>query len=730
MEKLYNTLFKFRTLTLVVVTLVVLLAASAIPKVELNTDIYSYLPSDLDSVEGLAIVESFEDDGYLQLLIKDATQEEVDDLLTDIMLVEYQGMEAVVSIDLTQYLEDSNDYLYSMYVNTELNLNTDTIPGLVEIVYDVFEANDIEGGILSGSVQIPYKVDGMVLMSVAMVIILLITMILFTKSYAEPLIVLTSVGIAILINMGTNIMFKDGISDMTFSSAALLQLAVSIDYALILMNNYRKIKSKEEDTDKALVTSVKISLRPILTGAITTVAGFAALTAMSFNIGQDMGLVLAKGIIISLFVTVFVLPVILKVTDKLINKFEHKQIMPNFEFFGKAVGNKLSPIFVVTLVLLGGIGLFAKFNIDYLYGEPPVDANEAYVYDNFEVDNILIVLFESDEVTTDGMNAFVAGLSDVENLIQTDMANGKFTYLNQDLALTLALMSDEYTQLVGVIDYCVSDSTALPECAMFDETTLTSISLGYITSAEVATAAIASQIADEFTTEDGYERVLVFINDPENVMESKEIFAAVDEVVALAHEHLSEDAIVTGESALLNDMQTIMLKDDKVVTAISIIAVLLVLIIAFRSLSVPFLLVLVIEGAIMINLLMSYAAGHNLLYMGVVIIGSMQLGATIDYAVLLTEKYEHSRYNSKLEKKEAVIKAVRTSSHTLLTSGLSLGFGGLSLLLFQTGSIAELGLLLSRGAFISLFVTLVIMPHVLYLFDFVFIKKSKLEATE
>ncbi len=719
MKNFIENLLKYKIGVAIMTVALLVLSLIAIPRVEINSDIYSYLPDGVESMDTAEILsEEYNDPGTFQILFRDTDLASVESWLPEFEALEYDGVSFVSSIDLVEAIDyDGNDvddaFLYNLVVIDEVDWNSDEILEVVDIIKNVYEEQDITGGVVSGTIVIPFEVENMILLSAIIVVIMVILMVLFTPSYLEPALILASIGIAVLLNMGSNIIMAKGVSNVTFSVASLIQLAVSIDYSLILLGAYKKQRELSSDVDDAISSAVASSLKPILTGSVTTIAGFTALAAMQFEIGRDLGLVLAKGIVLSLLVTLLVLPVLIRLTHRLHEKLEHKDLMPEFGSIGKFVSPKVSAVLVVILFTFGILGGLAKGNMDYIYGEPPMESNSLFIQENFVEDNIVVIVFD-DETDTSAKADFIAGLSDIDGLVE-----GTY-YIDNDLAYAgaYALAGTELSTLITACDMGVLTT----ECAVLPDEILQAVGSGYITADEAAQQIIAAQVSAEFISENT-ERLMVYLDDPENDYENSEIFDTIAALRELAETSFGENYIgITGESAVLYDMMLITEEDNLIVQVLSILSIALILLIMFKSLSIPVILILTIQSAILINVGMSFITGIPLSFMGVVIISSVQLGATIDYTVLLTEKYEHARIHNGLDKKDGVQYAVSHSSHTLLTSGLSLTAAGFILTLFYVGTTAELGLLLGRGAFISLLVSLFIMPHILYIFDRFIIK--------
>lgn len=481
---------------------------------------------------------------------------------------------------------------------------------------------------------------------------------LATGSWIEPLLLFATIGAGVLINMGTNLIF-DSVSFITAAVSAVLQLAVSMDYAVFLLHRFGAYRHEGHSMEKAMEMAIVKSSTAILASASTTVLGFLALVFMRFKIGPDMGLVLAKGVVFSLVSVIFLLPVLVLYFDKLIAKTSHRPFLPSFKAIGRFVKNIRYPVLLVTLI--APLVFVAQQNNAFIYGNSDYDQGSRE-----ERDQILIREKFGDEVSMAIM--VPRGKWGKEKALEEDLMN---------IPGVLGIMS--YTKKVG----------NLMPAELLDNEQL---------------AALLSE---------HYSRIILTVRGPK---EGAEPFAIVEKVRAAAARYYGEEALILGESVVNYDMKSTVEKDNAIVNGLAILTVGLVLLISFRSLTLPLLLLLTIETSIWINLAVPYFTGTSLTYIGYLIISTLQLGATVDYGILFTQHYMDNR--SFRTKKESVYYSFIETIGGLLPPALILISAGYLLFFVSSLSIvSELGLVLGRGALTSFIMVIFYLPGLLNFFD-------------
>ena len=511
------------------------------------------------------------------------------------------------------------------------------------------------------------------------VLMVLLILIITTRSWLEPVVVLASIGIAIIINAGTNLIFGE-ISFVTNAAGSILQLAVSLDYSVFLMHRFEECKSripaeskgsasdtavqtvsKSDTAASAMVEALCKSTGSIASSGLTTVVGFLALVLMKFQIGPDMGLALAKGIAISLLTVFTFTPALILAMHGLIDKTRHRAFLPDFKKFGRLVMRITIP--AACIFVLAIIPAFALSNSNsHYYGSSHIFANDTQVgSDKEEIvkefgkkDTYALMVPKGDTVTED--------------------------------KLTAAL--EDIPQVTEIKSYGETLSSIVPYEAMPDN--------------------ISSQLIS-----DDYSRMALSVNVD---FEVDETFALVKKIRETAHEYYGNDYLLAGEGVSTCDLMETTTADTLKVNIVAIAAVLLVLIIMLRSLLLPVILVLSIETAIWINVAIPAVMGDHVFYIAYLIISSVQLGATVDYAILMTNRYRENRL--RLNKRNAVVETIRNITPSIITSGSALAIVGFLLGFISTHQLlAQLGVFVGRGAICSLAIVLFVLPGLLYTFD-------------
>ncbi|MCL1855901.1 MAG: MMPL family transporter, partial [Clostridia bacterium] len=473
--------------------------------------------------------------------------------------------------------------------------------------------------------------------------VIVVILVLATTSWIEPLLYMGAIGISIVFNMGTNIIFGE-VSFLTNSVSPILQLAVSLDYAIFLLHSFSDHRQKTGDAAEAMRGAVKDSFSAVAASAATTLFGFLALVFMNFGIGANLGLALAKGIILS-FVTVMVfLPALTLLVFKLIDKTKHRQFLPGFRNVNRTLSRLAAPALI--LVAIVAVPCFlGQSHTEFLYGGGSVSVNDRVGFDKADINERF------------GQSTVMALMAP-----RGDIAKEK--------ALSESL--EQISHVTSVVSYANQVGAAIPK------------------------EFLGNDITSRFYSE-GYTRFIIYTDTSE---EGDLAFGAVEEITAAAEAVYGGDVWSAGRSANLYDMKNIVRKDNIMVNLIAIIAIFFVLLITFRSAVLPFILVLTIEVAIWVNLSIPYFTGTQINFVGYLVLSTVQLGATVDYAILLTTKY--MKFRKLLPQKEAMGKALGTAFRSIMVSAATLSTSGF--ILYTTSInpvVADIGLLLCRGALLS-----------------------------
>jgi len=497
----------------------------------------------------------------------------------------------------------------------------------------------------------------------------LIVMLVFLDNWVIPFIFLVSIGMMILINMGTNFMFGE-ISYITKALAAILQLAVTMDYSIFLWHSYREYL-KNEPKDKAMKKAIDTTLSSVLGSSATTIAGFIALCFMSFTLGLDLGLVMAKGVLLGVLGSVTVLPSIILLFGDRLKKFDHRTIFSSFN----TVSNKIIKYTPVLLILF--IIILPPAIIGYQ------KTNESVYYS----------LSESLP-------------SDMEFAIANRKLNEDFGLANVHMVLSSAdlgqgqatKMTDELKSIEGVKSV---------------------LNLEALTNNEIPEEMLPTTITDVLKS-DKWELTLIV---SEYKTASSEMATQIEKINNIIKSY-NESALLVGEASTTEDMIKLTSIDFQVVNAISIVAIFLIIAIVTRSVSLPFILIAVIESAIFVNLGLSYYTGSQLSFITPICISTIQLGATVDYAILMTTRYKRERINHH-DRKESAIIALKTSIPSILVSGFGLFAATVGVSIYSSvDMIGSMCMLMARGAIISMVAVICFLPPFLTFFDSLIIRTT------
>ena len=512
--------------------------------------------------------------------------------------------------------------------------------------------------------------------------VIILILILASTSWVEPLLYLFAIGISIVINMGTNI-FLGEVSFMTNAVSPILQLAVSIDYAIFLLHSFSRHRQSCEDVTDAMRRAIGESFSIVAGSAAAAMFGFMALMFMEFRIGLDMGLVLAKGILLS-FITVMVfLPPLTLLGFKLIDKTRHRPFMPEFHGVNRFLSKLAIPVLVV--VVLAIVPSFLGQNhTGFLYGNESATESSEIGAGKREIEE------QFGQTTT---MALLVSRGDIakEQMLSTSL--------------------EKLEHVTSVVSYANQVGTAIP-VAFLDES-----------------------VVSRFYSEN-YARIVVYVDTPE---EGDLAFDTVKTITATAQSYYGDEVYSAGQSANLYDMKNVVEKDKLNVDMIAVAAIFLVLLITFRSGLLPFMLLLAIEAAIWINLSIPYFTGTSINFIGFLVLSTVQLAATVDYAILLSINYMRNR---KIQpQKEAMHVSMGTAFRPILVSAVILATAGFILFITSTNpAVSDIGMLLCRGALLAFAMVACFLPGMMKVFDwlvakttwragFVFAKKDKASAS-
>ena len=678
MNKFYTALVNKRKLILVLFAVAFVISLVCSQLVGVNYDMTDYLPENTKSTMSIDIMEEEFDGGIpdARVMIKNVTIPE--GLEYKDKLKEVEGVTEVTwlddTVDITVPLATLDADTVETYYKNNTALFTLTldeakeIDAVAEIRSIIGEENAVTGNSVSTADVTTNTVSEILKITVIAVIFVLLVLLLTTNSWLEPIIVLVGLGVAIVLNNGTNLIFGE-ISFVTNAAGSVLQLAVSLDYSVFLLHRFEECRRENPDEKSAMVDALCKSTSSILSSGLTTVIGFIALVLMQFRLGADLGLALAKGIAISL-ITVFVfMPALILCTYKVLDKTKHGSFMPSFKGLGKVVQKITIPMVCIFALLIVPSYLASNAN-DYLYGSSEMlGADTQYGKDTASIEEVF-------------------GKSD----------NYVLLVPKGDTATQTALSDELHTipEITSIISYVDMVGAEIPS-AYLDENTLSLLE------------------------GDNYSRMVLSVDVP---YEGKETFTLVEKIRDVAEKYYPDQNYLAGVGVSIYDLKETITADMVLVNLTAIGAVFLVLMLTLKSLSVPFILVLSIETAIWLNLSVPYFADSPIYYLAYLIISSIQLGATVDYAILLTDRYKENRKT--LNKKDAIIHTISNIFVSIMTSGSVLTVVGFLLGFMSSNQLlAQLGIFIGRGALFSLAIVLFVLPGLLYLFDRFVIHKKK-----
>ncbi len=644
-----------------------------------NYNMVDYLPDDAGSTKAMEIMEEefTATVPNTRVMISDVTVQEALSFKDELAAID--GVSEVIwlddVVDLKTPLEMADrDTVESYYKDRNALFSIAVTTGEeVAITDEIYELIGEEGAIAGEAINTAssQKMAGTESMYAAILLVPLIIFILVvsTTSWIEPLFFLTAIGVSVLINLGTNI-FIGEVSFVTQSVAPILQLAVSLDYAVFLLHSFSDYRKKTNSPEEAMQLAMKKSFPAITASAATTFFGFIALTFMEFQIGSDLGLNLVKGIILSFISVMVFLPALTLYFYKWMDKTQHKSFVPSFAGTGKLMMKLRFPSLLLVLIIIVPAFL-AQSNTTFTYGlgEQPettrAGSDFIVIKEAFGEATPIVLLVPK------GDTAKEAEL--VEDLEQLDYVTSVIAYVNN----VGAVIPPEY---------------------------------------------LGETITSEFYSEN-YSRIIINTN---QATEGDIPFSIVSNVEEIADNYYGDEAFSLGESVTLYDIKNTVATDNIVVNILTVVSIAIVLLVTFKSISIPVVLLLTIQSAVWINLSIPYFSNSSLVFVGYLIISTVQLAATVDYAILLTEAYNEHR--KEMPAMKAIKKTLDEKTFSISISAAILSSVGL--ILWATSSnpiVSSIGLLLGRGALLAFIMVVLLLPAMLVVFDKV-IKKTTMKS--
>ena len=667
---------KYRVLILILAVLLLVPSVIGMINVRINYDMLDYLPSDMDTVIGQnELLEEFGKGAFSLIIVEDMPEKDVAKLTEKIKAVDH--VETVLwynSIaDISIPMEIIPEEIYS-----EFNRGNST---MMAVFFDSATSADVTMDAIREIRSIAGKqcfVSGMsalvtdlkdlcekeepIYVGIAVVLALL-AMMLFLDGWLVPFVFLASIGMMVVINLGTNY-FLGEISYITKALSAVLQLAVTMDYSIFLWHSYNEQRERFDDNKEAMAYAINETLTSVIGSSVTTVAGFAALCFMSFTLGRDLGIVMAKGVVLGVLGCVTVLPAMILLLDKPLQKTKHKSIIPDMKKVASGVTKKF-PIFLC---------VFALLIAPAFYG---------YKKANSEV------YYDMGQCLPEDMEYVIANskLSEDFNIASTHMV-----LVDSSLpGRSVRSMIKEMEKVDGV-KYVLGLETVV----------------GSAVPEEILPESILSILKS-----DKWELLLI---NSEYKVASDAVNGQITELNRIIKKY-DPSAMLIGEAPCMKDMIETTDRDFQIVNAVSIIAIFIIIAVVEKSISLPFILISVIELAIFINLGIPHYAGQSLPFIAPICISTIQLGATVDYAILMTTRYKAERISGK-DKRTSVTTALATSIPSIIVSGMGLFAATFGVAVYSDiDIISSMCMLMARGAVISMLCVIFILPALLMLFD-------------
>lgn len=685
MKKFGKVVVKLRIPILVLSFLLLIPSVLGYFNTRVNYDILYYLPNDIDTMQGQDILlDDFGKGAYAMVVVDGMNKSNVSKLVKKVegvdhvaSVISYSG---VVGDDVPSEIlpdkfrsyfenEDSGATLFAIFFD-DTTSSDDTMKAIQE-VRDVTDNQCYIAGmsavVTDTKTMAEKETPIYVLVAVVLVCIVLA---IFMDSFLVPVFFMLSIGMAIVYNLGSNY-FLGEVSYITKALAAVLQLGVTLDYSIFLWHSYKEAKEETpDDHHEAMAVAIGNTLTSVVGSSITTVAGFIALCFMSFTLGLDLGVVMAKGVVLGVIGCVTILPSLILTFDKALEKTMHREIMPNFDKPARWIVNH-SWIFLIIFVLLLGPAIYGYNNTKVYYDlsdtlPEKLNCSQAnkMLAENFDGTNSIYMILADSNLSAEDSNAMMNEVNDLDG-----------------------------------ISFALSIDSAL--------------------GGEIPTEMLPDSLVSELKG-DEYQIMMVSTN---YTIASDEINDQINKVDAIAKKYDAKSMVI-GEAPCTKDLITITDKDFKTVSAVSIVAIFFIIFFVLKSISLPVILVAAIEFAIFVNMGIPYYTGTTIPFISSVVIGTIQLGATVDYAILMTTRYKRERAAGN-SKKEAISIALGTSIPSIIVSALgffaaTFGVG----MIASVDMIASLCTLMARGAIISMFVVIFVLPSLFVLLDKVIIHTS------
>lgn len=724
--------------------LAIIYSVLCINKVQVNQDITSYLPADSETRQGLSIMdEQFMTYGSAKVMLANVTFNQADSLVDSLENVD--GVKEVAFDDSSDHFKGTNALFDITFSGTsDEQVSKDALNSVKDILadYDVYVSTEV--GSEESSAESLAKDMNIIL--VLAVVVIVAVLLLSTKAYLQIPVLLITFGVAAILNMGTNYWFGT-ISSITNSIAVVLQLALAIDYAIILCDRFME-EHETLDAEEAVKVALSKAIPEISSSSLTTISGMVAMMFMQFRLGYDMGIILVKAIILSLISVFFLMPGVLLIFAKGIDKTHHKCYVPKITIVGKFANKTkyiIPPLFIICLVF----AFMKSNNCQYIYDTSSIvsakksesKTAQETIEETFGASNQLVVMVPKGDYESE--HKVVKKLQNLD-YVTSALALSNVS-INDEYVLTDKLSPRQFSELVGIdrevvevlyMAYAYNQEQYGPVVTGIDDYDVPIIDMflflydqykeGYVT--------LDSNLDEKLTTlydtlhdaqlqlqGSDYSRLVLNISLP---VEGQETYDALEEIRGIAAQYYSKDSVIlVGNSTSDHDLESSFASDNIIISVLTALFVMIILFFTFQSAGLPVLLVLTIQGSIWINFAVPSIEGQTVFFIAYLIVSAIQMGATIDYAIVISNRYLQLKQQMPL--KEAITETLNQSFPTIFTSGSILTCAGFLIgEIASDATVASIGVALGRGTLISIILVLFVLPQILLMGDIIIEKTA------
>ena len=709
--------------------------------VKVENSLAAYLPQSTETKQGLDLMETeFKTYGSCKVMIANISCDQADKLVKS-----FEDIDGVFRVEYDNDEAHYNNGSALFNITFEYDEKDPAVMPPLDEVKAFIEPYDAYLSTTLGDIQAELINKEMQVISVLVVIVVLTVLLITTQAYAEIPVLLITFGAGAVLQLGSNF-FLGTISFVSDSVTIVLQLALSVDYAVIFLNRYKE-EHRDKEPREAVITALTKAIPEISGSSLTTIGGLIAMTFMQYQIGPDLGVVLIKAIILSLISVFLLMPGIIMLFAPLMEKTQHRNFIPDIPFVGKFDYHSrfiVAPLFLAAIIAAFIIQHKCPYVFGYSTLETPIKNDvqiaDEMIADNFDSDNLIALVVPAGNY--DNEKRLIQKLEACKEVKScTGLAN---TEAMGGYTLTDPLSPRQFSELIDIdfeiaeliyAAYAVNDedyakavngltSYKVPLIDMFmfihDEIDQGYVSLDKETKETLDEAYRMINFAKEQLQGESYSRILVYLNLPQ---ESQETFDFIDKMHEIAHTYYHSNIYTVGESVSQYELKKTFSRDNLVVNIVSILVVLVVLLFTFKSAGMPVLLIAVIQGSIWINFSVPALEHDNIFFLSQLIVSSIQMGANIDYAIVIAGRYTELRATK--GRCDSIIETMNASFPTIVTSGTMLAVAGILIgRLTSDGAIYGIGQCLGRGTIISIFITMFVLPQILLVGDTIISKTA------